>query len=59
MGWTSTTQGHNTVTPVRLEPAAPWSQGQALYQWATVLPANWLPKCIADEGADVTCHEWQ
>ena len=59
LGWTSTklgliclAQGHNAVTPVRLEPANPlsrvkhstneplWSlvSSKALYQWATAIP---------------------
>ena len=45
LGWTSTkqgqmclAQGHNTVTPVRLEPAGPSVSSQALYHWATMLP---------------------
>ena len=44
LGWTSIkqglmclAQGHNEVTPVRLEPATPVSS-QALNQWATALP---------------------
>ena len=31
-------QGHKTVMPVRLEPAAPRSRVKQLYHWATVLP---------------------
>ena len=44
LGWTSSklglmclTQGHNAVTPVRLEPAAPRSRVKHI-QWATALP---------------------
>ena len=31
-------QGHNAVTPERLEPVAPLVSSQALYHWATALP---------------------
>ena len=52
-------QGHNTVTPVRLEPKAPWSQ---VKHSTTVLPSinglgNWL-EMISDLHGKMLLHPW-